>query len=385
MHLPDYSDNSIVNLMASISKALGGPDKGYGELAWLPADELVSRNIVLLVIDGLGYDFLARHPDSCLHEHQRAQISSVFPTTTASAVTSFLTGVAPQQHAITGWFTWFRELGSVAAVLPFVPRFGGACYTQSGVQPRDLFDQSSIFDGLNATSYVLNPSFITDSVYSNATSGSAKRIPHSGMDDYFAQIKTIVRKNSSERSFTYAYWSELDARCHHSGVNSQEVEQHFQQIDAGVKELLESLAGTNTTVIISADHGLLDTTEERTIRVNDHPHLQACLTMPLCGEPRAAYAYVRAHKAASFEAYVQNELADACTLYPSDELIERGFFGQGEPHPRLHERIGDYTLIMKENYVMVERLVNEKPFHMIGVHGGISGDELYVPLCVVHL
>ena len=36
----------------------------------------------------------------------------------------------------------------------------------------------------------------------------------------------------------------------------------------------------------------------------------------------------------------------------SEELVEQGVFGIGEPHPSLLSRIGDYILIMKDNYVI---------------------------------
>jgi len=60
-------------------------------------------------------------------------------------------------------------------------------------------------------------------------------------------------------------------------------------------------------------------------------------------------------------------------------------FGLGEPHPRLEERVGDYTLLMRGSQVIRDWLPQEKPHRQIGVHGGLSAAELQVPLCVFHL
>jgi len=379
---PDYQGGSIVNLMASIRMAFGGGGNGYPALEALSPRELQQRHVLLIVVDGLGYDFLARRPDSTLFRHTRQRITSVFPTTTASAITSFLTGVAPQQHGITGWFTWFRELGSVATVLPFTPRHGGSPYTEAGIEPQELFNRESVFTGLNADCHVVNPFYITDSAYSRAGARAARRHPYKGHKEFFQTLRDIVFTAGRERTFTFAYWPDLDGLAHSHGVESDEVSDHFEMLDRAFTDLLDGIAGTDTAVVVTADHGLLDTDPSKTVVVNDHPELQQTLTLPLCGEPRTAYCYVRAGSRERFEAYIHERFGSVCRMKPSRELIEAGLFGIGEPHPRLADRIGDYALLMADNYVITERLLHEKAFNQRGVHGGLTSSELYVPLAL---
>jgi len=85
---PDYKE-SIVNLAASVTRALGGRTP-YPELRALPARELRgAKRVVLLVLDGLGHEWLREHgKGSFLERHLRDRMTSVFPPTTAAALTS---------------------------------------------------------------------------------------------------------------------------------------------------------------------------------------------------------------------------------------------------------------------------------------------------------
>ena len=67
----------------------------------------------------------------------------------------------------------------------------------------------------------------------------------------------------------------------------------------------------------------------------------------------------------------------------SSDLINAGWFGPPPYHPRLAARVGDYTLVMKDDWTIKDQLPGEKQHRMLGVHGGVSGDEMVVPLIAV--
>ncbi|MBK6848254.1 MAG: hypothetical protein IPG96_12225 [Proteobacteria bacterium] len=79
---------------------------------------------------------------------------------------------------------------------------------------------------------------------------------------------------------------------------------------------------------------------------------------------------------------MQTQLAAVCELIPSAELVRRGFFGLGTPAPALADRIGDYALLLKDRYTLRDKVLGEKAYDPIGVHGGASADEMFVPLLV---
>ena len=138
--------------------------------------------------------------------------------------------------------------------------------------------------------------------------------------------------------------------------------------------------------MLTADHGFVDTTSETRLELGDHPRLADTLVLPLCGEGRVAFCYVDPARRGLFETYVAEELGDVCVAIENRELLAGDYFGLGEAHPRLAERIGHYALLMKENYVLRDRLMGEgdRPVH-VGVHGGTSSAEMHVPLVLAEL
>jgi hypothetical protein len=384
MMAPDYTGGSIVNLMASIIRGCGG-ESDYPSLQALPPEEITRHtNLVLLVVDGLGYEYLTRRlPQGALGRNLRTAITSVFPATTVAAITSFLTGDAPQQHALTGWHTYLRELGCVMTVLPGTPRYGGVGYRKADLDPIELFGHRPLSDRIRTRSIVVSPAYIAHSDFNLAHIGNAELLTFDNLPQMFGQAARTIRSDP-EPKYLYLYWPKLDSIGHQHGMESDEALAHLRAIELALTDFLVAAGRTDTLLVVTADHGQIDTSEADRIDLADHPDLARCLTLPLCGEPRAAFCYVRPGRVAHFERYCVEALGDKLDLIPSAELIEQGFFGSGEPHPRLEERIGDYTLLMRENFVIREWLRHEKRFPQIGVHGGLSAAELEVPLCVFH-
>jgi Type I phosphodiesterase / nucleotide pyrophosphatase len=384
MILPDYSGGSIVNLMSSIEQGMGSSFNLYPAATALPVTELQGcDNVVFLVVDGLGYEYLTNAGSgSFLHSHLKAGLTSVCPSTTSAAIPTFLTGVAPQQHGFTGWFTWFRELGNILAVLPFQPRHGGCTLGQLGLDPGRLSGVKPIFERIQAKSYVVVPDRIAGSEFNLAFHDGARICPYVGLDDFFRVIKTAV-DGEHKQNYVYAYWPEFDSIAHSRGVDSKEVDQHFAEFDAAFASFIQQMQGSDCKIIVTADHGFIDVPTSGVIQMKDHPELADTLVMPLCGEQRFAYSYVHPDKAERFRQYIESELSHAVDLFSSSELIAQGWFGLGTPHPELESRVGHYALVMKPGYKIRDRVLGEQPKRHIGVHGGITAEEMYVPLICV--
>lgn len=381
MHFPDYQGHSLVNLMSRLAREFGAEDHLYPAFGHDSLVQLAEYpHVVLLVIDGLGARYLDSQP-GFLQSHQVAELTSVFPTTTASAITTFMTGLAPQQHGLTGWFTYLKEVGAVTAVLPCQVRGSREVLTERGIDIAALYGHVPFFDLLKVPSTVLAPGWIIDSPFNVAHSGCARRVAYTDLDSMMANLRESLR--GRQRRYIYGYWPEFDRLSHLFGNASAEVAQHYRELESRLAHFMDTIAGTGTLLLITADHGFIDTDPERLVNVHDHPVLQDCLSLPLSGEPRVAYCYVHPHKTRTFIEYVQEHLTEQMTLFESQALIRQGAFGLGEAHPQLAQRVGDYTLIMKDNYAIKDWVAGEKSFFQLGVHGGTSAQEMQVPLIVL--
>lgn len=380
---PDYAGGGILNLVASLVQARGGPAE-HPPLDLLSGAGLEGvTNLVLLVIDGLGDTWLRRHaPGGLLARHRLGSITSVFPSTTASAITTYLTGDAPLRHGLTGWHTWMGELGCVMTVLPGTPRYGGVSYRAAGLDPARLFGHRALFDRIATPSWVLAPSQIAGSDFNLAHRGRAEVLGYADLPDLVRKTARLLRRGRGP-AYVYCYWPELDSIGHRQGMEGPAAIQHLGVLEQALDELLGRIAGTDTLILVSADHGQLDLRPGDRIDLADHPGLARTLALPLCGEGRAAFAYLRSGQGSAFLDYCAGPLAGLVSVVPSRVLLESGYFGTGPVHPRFAERIGDYCLLPTGARVIRQWLPFERPHELIGQHGGLSDPEMRVPLCLL--
>ena len=97
-------DKCIVNLANSILENFGIKPKGE---TLLLVDQFLDKkykNIVVLLLDGLGTSVLESNAkeDGFLRRHFISSINTVFPPTTVAATTSIISGMQPIEHAWLG-------------------------------------------------------------------------------------------------------------------------------------------------------------------------------------------------------------------------------------------------------------------------------------------
>lgn len=385
LYFPDYPTATLVNLMASVIVARGGTSP-HRPLAAAPPERLAEpRHLLCIVVDGLGAaqlaDYLARCPGSPFFGvHAHTTLSSLFPATTASAITTFLTGATPAEHAILGWHLNLPDLGLTSTVLMSQARTG----TTFAPEAFDL------------DAYLALPSYL-DSVPGPRAQLSYGVIPHSRFSraaahwDRVRSVETLaglqheVAAFCSEvaRGLAYVYWPVHDALCHQHGIHDPRTLDHLGQIDAMLAELRDTLRGREAMLLVTADHGIYDTPLEQRIDLATVPGLYDCLATLPCGDAGHASCFVRPRREARFLELVAHYLGDACHCIAGETLLELGAFGPGDPHPQLQGRVGDYLLIARDRQAFAAPIAGAAPWFMTGNHGGMTATEMRVPLFVV--
>lgn len=379
---PDFEGGSILDLMDSVLASRGGSAGGAGLRDVDTSRWRAARSVILLVLDGVGMAQLDQLPeDGFLRRHLSATLTSVFPSTTAAAITTFMTARAPAAHGLTGWHVRFSEAGldgRTLAILPVAPRDGGDLPCTQDEVLAQVCRAPSLFASLPGPSQVISPDEIVDSPFNLRHSSGARRTGYRGLAGMLDAMSRALRAPVPP-SYIYAYWPDFDHCAHKRGTSSAEACELLRALDETLGQWAQAMTGSGALLLVTADHGFIDAPPQRLIEIEDFPDLAACLAGPLSGERRAVFCHVKPGRAGDFESGLQ-ALEHACVVWPSPELVAAGRFGPGQMHPHLRERLGNYTLEMKVDWTLRDTMPGERRHRLIGVHGGTSSDEMRVPL-----
>lgn len=382
---PDYDGGSILNLMSSLIRGRGGRSP-HRPLAGLPPARIRPyRKVVLLLLDGLGAKqlhrfILAGKGRKFLALHPWQKITTACPATTAAVVTTLATGSSPAEHAILGWHLHLPDLGMDGTILPFVTR------TDTPIAPPE-FDLAKYLAlpaplaSIRGRRVLLSQGDIPTSRTSMAQRWWTERRSFEDLNGMLRQLRAFAR--SSGRASAYAYWPHYDSHCHIHGPEGRVPALHLAEIDAFLGRVQKALAGTDTLLLVTADHGHMQT--HTRIDLSRIPGFYDTLATLPSGDARMVQCFVRPARVKEFLRRTRTPpLLGAAACVPLAAVLRSGILGPGRPHPALKNRLGDYTLFAAPGHAFLypEALSTHKKIKA-GNHGGLSPDELEVPLFVV--
>jgi len=400
--LPHYSNLSIANVAATIATLLsvelasGAPP--------LPAHlwtDLASgvRCVVLVLLDAVGYLHLQRYlaeEDSVLRRLAQAgrlvPLTSVFPSTTVTALTTLWTGHTPLGHGFVGTKLLLSEQGLLANML----YLSLAAHRQDGAlldwgwKPEEFVTVPSLAQQLGASgvqtvAHTYLP-HLAGGLSRIFLRGMAEMRGYVGFSDLWINLRRTLLQRSGGPLFVGAYWGWTDGVAHLYGPGGEPFRAELRHLGRALEEdflaPLPKAAREGTLLLITADHGHTVTPPERAVLLSDHPRLQQTLLLPPAGEPRAAYLYVRSGQTEVLRAYIAEHLADRFLLLETERALAAGLFGPEKPTPELRARLGDFLLLARNDSRLI---VEEKKVPVYGHHGSLTPEEMLVPLLMVRL
>src|SRR5579884_1634652 len=235
---PLYDSYCISNIANTILSLLNVKNSGLE----LPNDVLEGinsevENVVLFVFDGLGYNEWERQNGKGFFGAMQSggrvtPITTVFPSTTSTALTTIATGLTPQEHSLIEWYLYVQEIDMVIQTLPFSPM--GAHESDlllSAADPSLLFEGETIFSRLRREGIAVDsviPKHVASRSYSKLAYGQSKIHGYESVSD----LSVILRKTLESRagpSLTYVYYDKVDTVEHSYGPNTEEAEQEHGQ------------------------------------------------------------------------------------------------------------------------------------------------------------
>jgi hypothetical protein len=402
--MPHYQGLGVANLPATVAALLGAELPGtcppLRRDLWDDWGEGLER-VILVVIDALGYRQLlaAMAADESLVFHALAEvgrlapITSVFPSTTNTVLTTLWTGTSPAAHGVLAFELVLRELGVAASTLFFWPVHH---------RQRDELEEW----GLEADQFCPAP-------------GLAKRLSAQGIDVYSLISKAYARSFLSRvhrrgvretigyvsgadmwlqlerlcatpargnKRFLSAYWDTMDGITHRWGPDDESWRLELRGLSHMLRhaflDRLTPAQRAGTLLLITADHGGVQTPPKAAIRFEKHPGLRDTLTLPPVGESRVPFFYTRPSTLERAQAYLQEHLSGAFRLLTRELVLESGLLGPGDLAAETPFRLGDLVGVARGAHYLAREKAQTK---MLGRHGGLSPQEMLVPLLGVRL
>lgn len=340
------------------------------------ADALASaQQAVFVLIDGLGVQPLAMHaPSGALSHFKWRTLDSVFPSSTAPALSSLSTAAPPAMHGNPAWLMWSEQLGETIRTLPMNV---STDHTRS-VAAQDVWEWRPWMCGSAAPAFSVLPFQIADSVFSRYAYAGSTIVGYHRLDEICEQVEMLLDKARGPASI-FVYLPHFDTVSHLSGCASEDAHAEVHRLDAWFGQLVERLCHRDVLVFATADHGFIDIAAADQLRLEDFPVLAACLERPLSGEPRVPFCQVRATAREDFIATVAAELGDAFTVHTAEELLKAGWFGKGDA---LAGRLGTHILVPQRPVTLIDTVADGPSIRFFGMHGGPSEAEMHVPLIV---
>jgi hypothetical protein len=405
---PAYQDQSIVNLPASLLHWLGAAP--LASAAPPLADELLGRwpggfrHVVLMVMDGFGLDMVQRalsqaatNPHLCAwanlpEDALLAPLTSVVPSTTATAMTSLWTGAYPAEHGVVGYTQYLKEYSMTANMIlhsPAAYHGDAGSLRHAGFRPETFLPVMTMgthLAGQGIPTYAYTHQSIARSGLSTMLFQGAQAVPVLTLGDMLIRLSAQLDAPGEEQSCSILYWSELDDAAHRYGPGSRQFERSLAAVSLQLGLFLDEQcqkARGDTLFILTADHGHIHTPLQPELELRRHPDLLDCLTMIPTGESRLPYAYLKPGCEARFREQVERLWPGRFQLVPAAQFIAAGMFGPRSRHPNLADRVGDWVVVAPMGDYWWFDLFRDNP--LLGRHGGLSRTEMLVPFLAIPL
>ena len=404
---PRYQDYCFANLPWAIINLLTNsniPQK-------LPSDVLpIGKfdHVLLILIDGLGYLSFKRFQKyfSLPKETLISPLTTIFPSTTAAALSTLSTGLLPQEHGLFEWRLYLPQVGDIIKTLPF-------CLEDShqhdqlidlGFNPEEIFfNEPTIYQRLaqeKVSSFVFNHQNYYKSAFAKTAQKGAKPIPFASLSELLVTLSKTFTKTTKKypKTFTYVYLDYLDSIGHKYGPKSPYFEVELAQIALMINKFFiqplkkkSQIKKSKTLLLITADHGQIQIDPKKTIYLNHFRKLKNNLALkpnqePILatGGPRDLFLHLKKDRKKETIAYLKKKLADKADVYSTTQAVKMGWFGNRQPSKKFLERLGDVLILPKGNgTIWLDN--GEKKINKLGHHGGLTAQEMLVPLIALPL
>ncbi len=371
---PNY-DNSILNLITSILKYYK-VESNHSSLEVL--DKILEekyKNIVLIILDGMGSNLLKEtSPNNFFSQHKVSTISSVYPCTTVAALNTYYSGKAPIETGYIAFTQYFKEYGRSLYMFSHKDAYTEESYPKAKVDVFEQLKYKNIFEKIaeqNINAYEINPE--------HCECRSKQYYKANDVKTMCDKIKDICK--NEEDNFVLGYIDNPDSLLHKFGCSSKEVKKFLLKSEKTIENMTKDLKGTNSLVIVCADHGHNDI--KKTYTMKDLDCINDYLIMPPSLESRVVSFWVKEDKKKEFEKAFKEKFKDEFLLLTKEEFLDKHFLGYGQQHKKVDDFLGNYlALSIADSIIKIETAISKPKYQKKSTHCGLTENEMLVPLII---
>jgi hypothetical protein len=398
---PAYENQSLLNVPSTLCDWFSVPRLPHPALGLQALNDLAvgCQQIILVLIDAVSHTRLQewiKRTDlefqATLQDAHLIPLTSIVPSTTSTVLTTLWTGRSPSEHGILGYELFLREYGLIANMITHSPASfegrSGLLY-QAGFQPERALPVPTLGAHLSEAgveSFALLSSNILNSGLSRMHYPSVDSYGFRTQTDLWIQARHLAEMKLSKPRLIWIYYGSVDTYSHLYGPDSEQAEVEFTTLLNTMFRIFlsryQSDTRRKTLLMILSDHGQLYTPKNPNFELSNHPTLINRLHMLPTGENRLAYLYPRPGQTEAVQEYITRIWPGMFQVLSSSYALENGLFGPGEPTNEARSRIGDHLVVSQEDAYL---WWSSKPNPLLGRHGGLSEEEMVVPLLAVRL
>ena len=286
-------------------------------------------------------------------------ITTVAPSTTATALTSITTGLTPIEHGVLGFR--MRVDDQILNVLRWTVDRG---------RPPDAFRVQRHQPFLGRSVPVVTRSEFRATGF---TAAHLRDAPYFGWSTPAMLVERCRALADEAHPLVYAYYPGVDTVAHEYGLSGPYLPAELTFVDELVGRLRDALP-PEAALLVTADHGQVDVGD----RWYDLTPLGE-LVAGCSGEGRFRWMLARPGAAAELAAAAREAFGGLAWVMTRDEVVDGGWLGPrgaGGPHRR---RLGDVALMPHAPVGFVDPAMPRER-QLLGAHGSLTAAEMLVPL-----
>jgi hypothetical protein len=394
---PEYGKNSLVEIPGTIFSLLD-IENSLSRLSKSKFEGVDTdiENVVFVLIDAFGSnqwnEFGAGIFGDIADVGKVSRITSTFPSMTPATLTTLSTGLQPVEHGLLGWEMYFDEIDSKLLTLPFTTTDweDPSELFEAESNPEILFEGNPIYEKLvenEVRSYSLLNEDIAGSEYTELSHKGSEVTPYLNIPDMALKARRILGDDG--KKYLYSYISEIDTVAHREGPLTEDEENQIEMISNSLKrnlvEKLDMETAENTLLLISADHGQIES--DKKIDLMKYDKVEKSLkkdadgeTITPCGGGRSVFLHVKEDRIEELQKFLNKELN--AEVMKTKEAVREELFGDRNPGEKFYARAGELVIIPHGKDAV---WFDTEEIEQVGFHGGLHPQEMNIPFAAVNL